>query len=496
MLLKAGAVSLALLLLSRVMGLVRESAQAAAFGATGLGDVAVLMLSLPDWLTGLLASGALAYVLLPHWAGQGAAAQSTTQRRVARVLLGLGAGVGLLALALAAPLAGLLLPGLPASLQALAVPGLRWSALALPAALLAALWVTRLQHERDFTGLYAANLVVNAVVCAALAWLAVQGRAGQDGPLAIAVLGLALLAAMGLRLLWLGWRLRRVAQPAGDDPSARPSAAPGDLPRSSLWVWATLSAGLPLALPFVARSLASGGGEGQLATFNYAWKLVELPLVLAIQLVASLAFPAIARARVTNDSGDAVRGAFVLAWTLACAATGALALAAPAIAQLLFGWGRMAPEALADVAAWGAAGAWTLPPQALVAVALTVLASEGRMRPAVAAYGLALGGLLLAGLLGLHGGAALMGLLVGLFVGVAALCLWALGPQAGGWLPWRGLLGPLAAALAAWAAARLGLAQAWVGQPLPALLAAALFALFVLALGALASPELRRMLRR
>ena len=42
MFLKAGALSLALLLASRLLGLLRESAQAAAFGTTGLADVAVL----------------------------------------------------------------------------------------------------------------------------------------------------------------------------------------------------------------------------------------------------------------------------------------------------------------------------------------------------------------------------------------------------------------------------------------------------------------------
>ena len=72
MLLKAGALSLALLLASRVLGLLRESALAATFGISALADVAVLMLTLPDWLAGVLASGALGYVLLPHWAGRGA----------------------------------------------------------------------------------------------------------------------------------------------------------------------------------------------------------------------------------------------------------------------------------------------------------------------------------------------------------------------------------------------------------------------------------------
>ena len=48
MFLKAGALSLALLLASRLLGLLRESAQAAAFGASGLGDVVVLMLTQED----------------------------------------------------------------------------------------------------------------------------------------------------------------------------------------------------------------------------------------------------------------------------------------------------------------------------------------------------------------------------------------------------------------------------------------------------------------
>ncbi|HZY16024.1 MAG TPA: virulence factor MviN, partial [Ramlibacter sp.] len=98
MFLRAGVLSLALLLASRVLGLLRESALAAAFGATGAGDIAVLMLTLPDWLASVLAGGALAYVLLPHWAQEDAGRIAATQRRVARMLLLAGL---LLALAVA-----------------------------------------------------------------------------------------------------------------------------------------------------------------------------------------------------------------------------------------------------------------------------------------------------------------------------------------------------------------------------------------------------------
>jgi len=431
MFLKAGALSLALLLASRLLGLVRESAQAAAFGTSGLADVVVLMLTLPDWLAGVLASGALAYVLVPAWAGQSRAHVAATERRVAWGLLGAGSVLALLLALWRRPLAGWLAAGLPADMLPGAMQALVWSALAFPAALLAALWATRLQHERDFTGMYSANLVVNAVLIAAIVSTAARAPVSE----AVSWLGAGLAAAMLLRLAWLRWRTPVTSlEPGG------PSAA--TLPGPSVWLWAALSAGLPLALPFAARSIASQGGEGSLATFNYAWKLVELPLVLAIQLVAALAFPSIARATASGDAAStrtAVRGAFALAWALACAAAAALLVGAPAIAGLLFGWGRMDPQALARVAQWGALGAWGLPPQAVIAVSLAALAVRGGMRPAVLAYGLALALLLSYATWGSSDGSRLMVLLNFLQGAVAIAVFAALGSSARSWLPWRSM---------------------------------------------------------
>ncbi|MEY4712604.1 MAG: hypothetical protein RIS88_2054 [Pseudomonadota bacterium] len=454
MLLKAGVLSLALLLASRLLGLARESAQAAAFGASGLGDVAVLMLTLPDWLAGVAASGALAYVLVPAWAGHAPSAVDGLQRRVARVLMALGVATALAwaVLAWQGSLVRALAAGLPVAFGPVAAQGLVWSAIAFPLALLAALWGTRLQHERDFLGLYAANLVVNGVLIAAIVVAGWGFAAGH----AVTALGAGLLAAMALRLAWQAWRLP-ASTPGGSEGDGRPPRAQADaaqamaIPASAVWTWAILSAGLPLALPFLARSLASQEGEGALATFNYAWKLVELPLVLAIQLVATLAFPAVARA-VTQGLEDPsarepVRIAFALAFALACACAAGLLVGADALAQLLFGWGRMQGPALVQVAEWGRVAAMGLPPQALAAVALTVLASQGRMRPAAALYALAL--LVVAGLGAAEprGGAALMAVLNAVFMFMALGLLIALGAGAARCLPVRAMLWPLAALL-------------------------------------------------
>lgn len=493
MFLRAGLVSLALLLASRLLGLLRESVQAAALGAGAAADVAILMLTLPDLLTGILASGALAYVLLPLWARQTAAAQEASQRRVARALLAAGA-IGALILLLAPWLAArALAPGLSGSEQALAHQALRWSALCLPLALLAALWTTRLQHQRDFTGMYGANLVVNSAVIVALLLAAGSPHAW------LWILGSGLLLAMLARLLWLRLRLVR------GEPPAQPAQATEDsaLPAPPVWLWALASAGLPLLLPLLARSLASSQGEGALTSFNYAWKLVELPLVLAVQLVATLAFPGIARAWAAPPAAgthtarrDALRQAFVLAWVLACAAAAALAGLAPALAQLLYGWGRMPSEAVTQIAGWARIGAWSLLPQALLAVLLTLLASTGRLRQAVAAYALALTMLVVGAWLGSHwglgDGAAAMAALNGALLAAVLWLLMSEREHVCTALHARDLLPAALAALAAAAmGASWGIDSRWAGLLLALLLAGG-----VLGVAWLASPGLRKALRR
>jgi peptidoglycan biosynthesis protein MviN/MurJ (putative lipid II flippase) len=485
MFLRAGALSLALLLASRLLGVVRESSLAAAFGSSGLADLAVLVLSLPDWIASVLASGALAYVLLPAWAGQPPSAVSALQRRVALWLLAGGAVLALVLVLLDGPAVRWLAAGVPAPMHPLAAQALWWSAAAVPAALLASLWATRVQHERDFTGLYGANLVVNATLIAAIAMAGTSGSSQT----AVLLLGMGLLAAMGLRLLWLRWRHPDAAVGSGPQVTAPPVP---------VWLWAVLSAGLPLALPFAARSVASQAGEGSLATFNYAWKLVELPLVLAIQLVAALAFPAIARAMAEGRGGASapVRLAFALAWTLACAAVAALWVGGPALARLLFGWGRMDAMALEQVGRWGIAGSWGLLPQALAAVALTVLAARQRMRPAVAAYITALLLVLGAAAAGVSDGLRLMQVLNAGYALVAVTCLVAMGREGWNGLPWVAMAWP-AAMLGAVAVVHPWLPGAWREAGLLApLLAAAGAAALVLLVALWRSTELREALRR
>lgn len=476
---RAGVLSLSLLILSRVMGLLRESAQAAAFGSSGLGDAVIVMFTLPDWLVSMLFGGALSYVLLPLWAQQSPAEQQDTQQKVGRVLLITSLLMGVAIWLFRDLVSRALAPGLKGEMQALAAASFVWSAAVLPFAVLATLWATRLQHERDFVGMYAGSLVVNALLVLALFVTAKIGA----GPDSMLILGTFLAMAMLARLVWLYWRLPKAS-------TVTPSPAP--LPKAGIWLWAGLSSGLLLLLPLIARSLASQSGEGALASFNYAWKLIELPLVLAIQLVASLAFPAITQ----TEAGSAARHtalhtAFLLAWALACAAVAVVATFSLPIAGLLFGWGRMAPEHLVVIADWSAVGVWSLLPQALIAVVLTLMAASHQMHVAAWAYVAGVLALAGAGWTGLSGGEAVMWTLNAVLSGVALALLANQRRQLSGVLAWPAMLTPLVVCLALvscrpWFA---GLGLVW------SLLLALLWAILVCGSAVLASPLLRSWVR-
>ncbi len=150
----------------------------------------------------------------------------------------------------------------------------------------------------------------------------------------------------------------------------------------------------------------------------------------------------------------------------------------------------MQPEALQQVAEWGRIAAWGLLPQALVSIALAVLAAQERMRAAVVAYAAAL--LLLLAFAPREGGALMLALNLS-WAGVAAVALAAMGSGLRQWLPWRALATAFGALAGVW----LVLAFAGAPRHLPTQFAAGgVAATAVLVLTWCFSPELRAALRR
>jgi putative peptidoglycan lipid II flippase len=146
------------------------------------------------------------------------------------------------------------------------------------------------------------------------------------------------------------------------------------------------------------------------------------------------------------------------------------------------------------MAQWGLAGAWGLLPQALLAVAMTVLAARGRMGPVVVAHGLALATLLAWGIGAGGDGTRLMWALNAASALVALVALASLGREALAWLPWPAMAAS-AAALAGTAALTRLMPVYMNNMPL-ALAIAGLAAIITIAFGWLAGSDFRAALQR
>jgi hypothetical protein len=162
----------------------------------------------------------------------------------------------------------------------------------------------------------------------------------------------------------------------------------------------------------------------------------------------------------------------------------------------------MPAESLATVAAWGSIGAWSLLPQALIAVALTVLATLGRMRSVVLAYVAALVVMVLIGARTQGAGVWLMASLIAVLSLVALVVLLKLprsdvgGHQHLSLLPWQAMTVPMALLVFFALAARGGWIVLSDQKSLLPIVLCGLVASVVIAISYFFSSDLRSALRR
>ena len=272
--------------LSRVLGIVRESVIAALLGTTGSADALEVATRIPQLVHDLVIGGAVAGALIPVFSD--IAHDETRLRRTFSAMLGTVAlalgGVVVVLAVLAEPFIGIAAPGLSDETHALAVNMTR---ITLPAVLflgLAAVTTARL-YARDrfaFPAFSTASLNATFIVVA-LSLTPLVGSPGVAlGYLAGAAAHLAIqipaLLRDRARIGWPQWR---------DNP---------DFWRA-LRLYAPVAAGLVLAqvLVVVDTNLASRTGEGNLAIMRYATRLQQFPLGLVASAIALAFLPTLSR---------------------------------------------------------------------------------------------------------------------------------------------------------------------------------------------------------
>lgn len=424
------------LLAGRLTGLLREIQLAAAFGVTSKADVAVLLLTLPDLLVNLLLSGGLSAALVPRFRSLSPAETDALFRRSLLVALAVFTSLAVLLLVCSHGVFMLLAPGLRhhADLPGAGMLALLASALPLTAASGVATAYLNAGHRFFIAG--CGTLIFNLGVLAGL--LVGQGMGQALLGLCVGIGAGALLRAASQFAALPGTVWRGTAASSGFDRAF-----------GRAFLAATLSASLMLLAPVLVRAMASTLGSGVISSFNYALKLVELPVGI---LFGSIATVALSRLSEREAAGDRTGSRALAGHDLSRSLLLAIAVtvfgvwfAAPVV-RVVLARGAMHPQGLRSVAELFQIALLGVPAVAVIGIAAAALNAAQRTSRVFSGTACCLALLPLLALPGLLAGSArlLMMAVVGFQLALAiVLCrsagLLPLGRR--GWLTHRMLIG-------------------------------------------------------
>jgi murein biosynthesis integral membrane protein MurJ len=342
------------LLLGRLSGFVREAFVAATYGATGEADIVVLMLSVPDLLVNILVGGALGAVLIPEFSQQ----PNRSRQLLYQSLLFFGAlfvGVAIVLFLQMEWLVTLLAPGFTAIKVEQSAVAIGWVIWLIPLTVLAGGTTAYLQSKNQFAIAALGTLIINGCIILGL-FLVYSGYGSLHLVAFFVLVGGALRLLSQLQQTGLVW-----------NPMA--GLFPWLLNKVLLirYIQVMLSSSVLLFFPVVARALASFHGEGGVALFNYATRLIEFPLVIAVTFLATIFFPRLSRSFSTDlkQHRDLIR--YGVQVTLALAAVAAISLISLSAdyTRLVYSHGSMQESSLIQVERLIVIGLMALPLQGL-----------------------------------------------------------------------------------------------------------------------------------
>lgn len=262
------------MLLGRISGLFREMKLASTFGLSHEADAAILLLSLPDLLVNLLISGGLSAVLVPRLKVLSPDVAALLYRRSVLVSASI---FGLIALVFCvAPgfFVQILAPGFPSNFL---IPyiSIVFVALSFPITAISGVTSAYLNANDQFLIAGLGTLIFNVTVIVGL--FAITEQNG------LTTLGLAVLAGALVRwasqlpfLPQYAWRMK--VKRVGEDSGFVKAFLAG-----------TVSISLMLIPPVLVRGAASILEPGNVAAFNYAQKIVELPSGVLLTTISVIA---------------------------------------------------------------------------------------------------------------------------------------------------------------------------------------------------------------
>ncbi|MSU90624.1 hypothetical protein GE300_13540 [Rhodobacteraceae bacterium 2CG4] len=378
-LLKASAALSAALMLGRLLGFAREMLLAARLGTSAEAEVAIVALTLPDYLVGVLFSGGLSAALVPALRRARGDRRPALFRIAATMVVAAACVVGAAVALFPGAVFAVLAPALPAAVAAEWAWVVALAGLAVPVAALSGVTGSWLNVSGRFFAVGLGVAVHNAVLCLALLPGGAPGRVVTllaFGLLAAALARAALVLAIG----------RPPLRPALKPP---PGTEP-ELPR--LFAAGVLTIGLVFVANLLFRTLAAASGPGELAAFSYALRLFELPVGLLLSPLVTVLLPRLADSAAQEPRLMRRTLAALLALAVSVLIAGQI-LGEP-IARAIYDRGAMSEDGMRrviEVARWMF---WALPFAALGLYGAAVLNARRRTGAVMlnTAAGLVLGG--------------------------------------------------------------------------------------------------------
>jgi putative peptidoglycan lipid II flippase len=343
------------LMAGRVAGFIRELLLAANFGVSAEADVAIALLTIPDLLVNLLLSGGLAVALIP------AIQQVSEDRKCllinqAALLVAIVFGIfGFLFLFLSNFFFALIAPGIDIDSLSLSNTTLALIAFSIPFTALSGVTTAALNANNRFFIAGFGTLIFNSAI---IFTLLIAIEMASDG---------LFLVCLGI---WLGSALRLGTQGLALIPFLRKGAKKcksewlitGNFLKS--FTAGLCAASILILVPVVIRAAASYFGEGNLATFNYVLKLVELPVGVMIGALATVAYPKLSSAfseRDGNSFNGILLGSLIKIMVLSTAVALCGLQFGDAVVDLLFGFDRISDLQRSEISSLTKIGVFSIP---------------------------------------------------------------------------------------------------------------------------------------
>ncbi len=339
------------LLAGRLSGFARESFLAASFGVGPESDVAVLMLSLPDLLVNILVGGGIAASLIPEFNRSPYHARTLLFQSLV-VFSGVFIVFSFFTNWHMPWVLGVFAPGFNDFQEAIAHIPMQLVMWLVPLTVATGVVASYLNAHNRFLASSMGTLVINAVIIAGLLFIYYLG-----GDLEILAL-----------FILLGGLVRFIMQFVA-------AARVAGLPKLTFVPWVVNRAltirflqvagagSVLLSYPVVIRAYASYGQAGDVALVSFATKLVELPLAITVTFLSVILFPRMSNAYEKNHEQFLTLCVWGIRMTLflSLLAVASIYPISNALADLVFGYGKMSTQSVIVIAELTAIGLFFIP---------------------------------------------------------------------------------------------------------------------------------------